>query len=267
MGYFGYVVLGGIDHDLHHHIYTGDENEDVLSRLKKGCPVTFREEVYDEFFSFKHYFKTYRVHVLTAGAWLITGVYNLRNPPEFVGKNPNGPGALYNGWVHKSISGWTYVIASLLKGVTASALSIQSHSLGFARWPMALCGVYDVISLLLAIKYVVQGNIPEHKAWMIRSFGVGAGSIWVRVIGAIWAACDLDFMKSADFYRKMNNVVLTSGFAQGILFSEWWLTKTDSTKKFWASAMLLNAVLTVIGARDVYAQVKRENAAKHGKGA
>lgn len=67
MGYFGYVVLGGIDHDLHKHIYTGDENESVIERLKKGSPVTFREDVYDEFFSFKHYFTTYRVHVLTAG--------------------------------------------------------------------------------------------------------------------------------------------------------------------------------------------------------
>ena len=41
-GYFAYVVLGGIDHDLHKHIYTGDENDSVITRLKKGSPVTFR---------------------------------------------------------------------------------------------------------------------------------------------------------------------------------------------------------------------------------
>ena len=134
------MVLGGVDHDLHHHIYTGDENEDVITRLKKGCPVTFREEVYDEFFSFKHYFELYRVHVLCAGAWLITGVYNLRNPPEFAGKAPGG-GALYEGWAHKRLSGYVYVLASLLKGVTASIISWKSQSLGFARWPMIFCGL------------------------------------------------------------------------------------------------------------------------------
>jgi hypothetical protein len=258
-GYFAYVVLGGIDHDVHHHVYTGDENDPVLTRLRKGCPVTFREDVYDEFFSFKHYFTTYRIHVLTAGAWLLSGVYNLRNVPEYAGKSPDGSGrALYEGWTHRRLSGYTYVLTSAMKGATASALSVRSHSLGFARWPMAACGMYDVVSLLLAVKYVLQGNVPEHKRWMIRNFGVGAGSIWVRVFAAVWAAFDLNFMKDANMYRKMNNVVLCTGFAQGIIFSEWWLARDDARRKLWAFIMAANVALTLLGARDVYAQLRRE---------
>ena len=112
-----------------------------------------------------------------------------------------------------------------------------------------------MVSLLLAVKYVLQGNVLEHKRWMIRNFGVGAGSIWVRVIGAIWAAFDLNFMKSNDMYRAMNNVVLTTGFAQGILFSEWWLA-TEQARGTWSALMGLNAALVLVGARDVYAQMR-----------
>ena len=44
------------------------------------------------------------------------------------------------------------------------------------------------------------------------------GSIWVRVFGAIWAACDLSFMKSVQTFGMMNEIVLVGGFSFGILF-------------------------------------------------
>ena len=47
------------------------------------------------------------------------------------------------------------------------------------RYPMALCGLYDLVSLFYAVKFVLDGNILDHKKWMIRNYGVGAGSIWV----------------------------------------------------------------------------------------
>jgi Predicted membrane protein (DUF2306) len=224
----------------------------------KGKPVTFREKVYDEFFSFKHYFTTYKIHVLTAGAWLLTGVYNLRNPPTFTGKNSAGK-MEFDGWWHKRGSGYVYVITSFLKGITASILSLRSHSLGFARYPMAICGAYDVVSLMIAIQKVVSGDVVGHKKWMIRNFGVGAGSIWVRVFAAIWAAFDLNFMKSADLYRKMNNVVLCTGFAQGILFSEWWVANDQVTRKFFAMMQALNVMMCIVGARRVYRELHEES--------
>lgn len=261
LGYFGYVVLGGISHSLHKHIYTGDENESVLTRLRKGKPVTFREDVYDEFFSFKHYFTTYQIHVLTCGVWLLTGVYNLRNPPEFQGMATFGDEkfAVYNGWVHKRLSGYLYFLSSLAKGITASIISYRSHSLGFARYPMILCGMYDVFTLLMAMKVLlVDKSVPQHKRWMIRNFGVGAGSIWVRVFAAAWAAFDLDFMKNADLYRKMNNVALCCGFLQGNLFSEWWLSDTPERRQLWALIQVVNLLAYVAGARRVYAELKIE---------
>ena len=43
LGYFGYVVLGAISPKLHEHVFTGDEKDSMLTRLKKGCPVTFQK--------------------------------------------------------------------------------------------------------------------------------------------------------------------------------------------------------------------------------
>lgn len=264
--YFGYVVLGGINHDLHHHIYTGDENESVFQRLKKMKPVVFREEVYDEFFSFKDYFTTYQIHVLTAGIWLVTGAYNLRYPPQFALMEGGKP--VFDGWLHARLSGYAYAISSFLKGVTATVISLKSHSLGWARYPMAIYGVYDVISLFFAMDAIRKGRIQEHKEWMIRNFSVGAGSIWVRVFGAIWALFDLDFMKSNDMYRKMNNVILFTGFTQGILFGEFWLAKDDAGRKKYAIAQAVNAILTLVGAYNVYrelAEISRLKAMKSDK--
>ena len=242
---------------LHKHIYTGDEKESVFTRLRKGKPVTFREDVYEEFFSFKHYFTTYRIHVLTAGAWLFSGVYNLRNPPEFSGRNSLGK-VQYEGWWHKRGSGYVYVISSFIKGITASIVSMRSHSLGFARFPMAACGIYDCISLIVAMIKISNGDVPGHKKWMVRNFGVGAGSIWVRLFAAVWAAFDLDFMKSANLYRKMNNVVLCVGFAQGILFSEWWVAETSAARRFFTALQVVNVALCIAGARKVYRELKEE---------
>jgi hypothetical protein len=165
----------------------------------------------------------------------------------------------YDGWWHKRGSGYMYVLTSFLKGITASIISARSHSLGFARYPMVLCGLYDCASLLIAVDKVLKGDVAGHKRWMIRNFGLGAGSIWARVFGAFWALFDLDFMKSADLYRAMNNVVLCAGFAQGILFSEWWIARNVATRKLFAFLQLANVLVYIYGARRVYQQLREQS--------
>jgi hypothetical protein len=139
-GYFAYVVLGGLSHKIHEHVYTRDKNKPMLSEIRKGKFATFGKEVYNTFFfpAFLAYHNTYRIHVLSAGLWMVTGVYNLRNQPKLVidrvaktaGYAVVGPFGPYG---HR-ISGMVYVIAGFLKGITASILAIKSHSLGYSRW-------------------------------------------------------------------------------------------------------------------------------------
>ena len=249
------MVLGGVSRSVHEHVYTGDENDDVLTRLRQGRPVTFAPHVYDQFFTFRHAFKTYRWHVLAAGVWLVTGVYNLRNPPTYAGRDAATGRAVFEGWWHRRGSGGVYLVTSVLKALTATMLSLKSHTLGVARVPMAACGLYDAFSVVRAVKFAVDGNPVQHKRWMIRNFGVGAGSIWVRVFAAAWAACDLSFMGDADLYGEMNEVALVVGFLHGILFSEWWLAEDALVRRKWAAAQLANVAALGLGARVVYARL------------
>jgi len=148
-----------------------------------------------------------------------------------------------------------YGVTSVLKALTATMLSLKSHTLGVARVPMAACGLYDAFSVVRAVKFAVDGNPVQHKRWMIRNFGVGAGSIWVRVFAAAWAACDLSFMGDADLYGEMNEVALVVGFLHGILFSEWWLAEDALVRRKWAAAQLANVAALGLGARVVYARL------------
>ena len=256
-GYFGYVALGGVSARLHKHIYTGDANESVLTRLKKGKPVIFSEETYEEFFTFKEYRTTFVVHVLTAAAWLLTGVYNLRNQPEFAGIDKATKTRMFDGWLHARLSGYIYVVSSFLKGVTAIQMSLNSHSLGSAKWLMSLYGVWDIISLAMAMYYIKKGDVASHKVWMIRNFGMGSGSIWCRVIGAAWGLFDLSFMGNPDLYREMNTVVLSCGFTQGWMFTEWWLAdKGSSKRKSMEYLQLANVLMVGVGARQVYKNLR-----------
>uniref|UniRef100_A0A7S2SK06 Uncharacterized protein n=1 Tax=Mucochytrium quahogii TaxID=96639 RepID=A0A7S2SK06_9STRA len=264
--YFGYVVLGGVSWKVHKHVYTGDENKSIVENIKKGQIATFRKRVYAEFFfpSFLRYHITYRFHVLMAGVWLITGVYNLRNQPKFIGVN-DGKKLFENRRLHAGLSGYMYAISSILKGATASMMSWYSHSLGFARWPMITYGIYDVVSLLLAIKFILQGNIPDHKRWMVRNFAMGSGSIWVRVMGAIWAAYDLEFMKDNEFYRKMNNVILCGGFTMGPLFGEFWLAKTRQRRDAALAAMVGLSVAVLVAGKAIYEEKKDYDANQYSR--
>ena len=100
----------------------------------------------------------------------------------------------YGAGLHR-LSGYLYLLTGFTKGLTASLLSIRSHSLGASRPFMIGYGLWDCFSLLVAVREVLAGRIASHRRWMVRNFAIGAGSIWVRVFGLCWAACDLSFME------------------------------------------------------------------------
>lgn len=261
--YFLYVVLGPVSPKLHKHVYTGCPAVGVVGRLKRGQLATISEEVYSKFFFpafFKHY-TTYRVHVWGAALWLLTGMFNLQNPP--IGRS-NGFRTLHR------LVGWIYVVAGLMKGVTVPPIAMHSPSLGIARKPCALIGVWDVISLLRAVwLVVVRRDIAAHQQWMSRNFAVGLGSIWVRGFSAVWAACELatnggdvgklSMLRSPAAFKRMNNIVILGGFAFSITRGEWLLSPQGSRiRRFWGSSAIAACMITATFALQANAKTKRE---------
>lgn len=147
------VTLGGVSPALHEHIYTGNASAPVLSRVLAGQFVTFSKEVYRTYFfpAFLNYHLTYQLHVLGAGVWLVTGVWNLRKQPGPRAKDESQtsvqPAAPR--W-HRAV-GYVYVLTSAAKGATALTLTAYSHSLGFSRLPLAGFALWDLCSLAVAL--------------------------------------------------------------------------------------------------------------------
>jgi len=267
-GYFGYVVLGPLNWKLHRYMYTGKpfkSLQDAIDNLKKGQVATFGKKVYKEFFfpSFHRYRKIYEFHTLCAGCWLLTGVFNLRNQPQFVGRQSTA------GWYHRRLSGYVYAATSFVTGITASLMSLKSDSLGIARYNMAGYGLWMAYTLVVAMKHILSGDIVLHKRWMIRNFSSGAGSIFVRLFAAVWAMFDLSFMSDVDTYRRMNNIVLVAGFTQGIVFGEYWLATSINKRRGWLSVQIGIVVATVMAAKNMYRELSKEkkmNKVKEKKG-
>eukprot|EP01062_Namystynia_karyoxenos_P028270 TRINITY_DN21440_c0_g1_i1.p1 TRINITY_DN21440_c0_g1~~TRINITY_DN21440_c0_g1_i1.p1 ORF type:complete len:364 (+),score=149.10 TRINITY_DN21440_c0_g1_i1:76-1092(+) len=264
-GYFVYVTLGALSPRLHEHAFTGDADKPVLQRLREGCPVMIPKETYKQFYfpAFFKYWTTFRVHTLGAGLWLLTGYYNLRNTPK-LGRLAGGKLGYVGSALHRS-SGLLYVLSGFAKGITVPLMSAYSDSLQAAvRWPLALLGVWDVVTLGVAVYQItVKRNVKEHRRWMIRNFCIGAGSIWVRVFGAAWAACDLSFMKDPKFFGQMNGLVLMGGFYYGTLFGEWWVAATPARKRALELAMhAVCAIVAVLG-RRLYTKRAAEKRAAH----
>ena len=254
LGYLGYVVLGPLDWRTHKWLYTGDPRASVWENLRRGQIATFGKEVYAQFFfpSFHRYRKLYESHTLCAGTWLVTGVFNLRNQP--LGRQQ---GASVR-WLHTRLSGYVYALSSVVTGLTASVMSLKSHSLGVAKYPLAGYGMWMAWTLVVAMRCIWRGDITGHKVWMVRNFASGAGSIWVRFFAAFWAAADLSFMEDVDTYRRMNNIVLLAGFSQGIVFGEWWLARTARSRAAWVVAQVGIVVSMLCAAKRMYRELALE---------
>merc|ERR1712023_460027 len=100
---------------------------------------------------------------------------------------------------------------------------------------------------------------------MIRNFSVGAGSIWVRVFGAVWALFDLDFMKDPVMFGKMNGLVLTGGFYFGTLFGEWWVSPEGAKKKLLERLMFALCISIAVAGKRMYIIRNKEKEDAHSK--
>jgi hypothetical protein len=231
----------------------------ILGEIKKGHVVTIPKQTYKVFYfpAYLRYWNTYRIHTLGAGIWLLTGFYNLRNQPQ-LGRLANGKLGYPRSTLHRA-SGYLYLISGFLKAITVPLMAYNSHSLAsWIRVPLGALGIWDTLSLGVAAYHIaVERNIPMHRRWMIRNFSAGAGSIWVRVFGAVWAACDLQFMRVPEHFGQMNGYALLGGFYYGVLYGEWWLAKDPKSRRGIEKIMALLCLWVILMGKRMYRQIER----------
>ncbi|WP_149589997.1 DUF2306 domain-containing protein [Tabrizicola flagellatus] len=105
-------------------------------------------------------------HVLTAVAFGVTG------PLQFVRALRHRFGALHR------LAGRIFVIAGAVLGLSGLALLAQ---VAHVRTPLAegargLFGLALLAALACAMAAIRDGDIPRHRAWIVRAYAIGMGS-------------------------------------------------------------------------------------------
>ncbi|MFN3282370.1 MAG: DUF2306 domain-containing protein, partial [Tabrizicola sp.] len=105
-------------------------------------------------------------HVLTAVAFGVTG------PLQFVRALRHRFGALHR------LAGRIFVISGAVLGLSGLALLAQ---VAHVRTPLAegargLFGLALLAALACAMAAIRDGDIPRHRAWIIRAYAIGMGS-------------------------------------------------------------------------------------------
>ena len=225
---FAYAIANALSSN----IYFEEEPNTMWELLQKGMYARF---FFPAYISFRH---TYRTHVISSGVSMLSGMWSLRYAPT---ENANA--------IHQ-LNGLIYVISSFLRCITILPLIAYSDSLNsHTIYPLFLVAAWDYLSLTFSVLSVAAGEIELYKRWMIRNFNVGAGSIWVRVLAAVWTFLDLRYMKVVDLHQRMNNTLVLVGFLQGILFGEYVLSASGSFEKqasMIGMIVLLGCLLTTI---------------------
>lgn len=105
-------------------------------------------------------------HVLTAAAFGVTG------PLQFVRALRHRFGALHR------LTGRIFVLSGAIMGLSGLALLAQ---VVHVRTPLAegargLFGLALLAALVFAMAAIRDGDIPRHRAWIIRAYAIGMGS-------------------------------------------------------------------------------------------
>ena len=89
--------------------------------------------------------------------------------------------------------GRSYLIAVIVSSSAGFALALDSHGglvahFGFAM--MAICWLFTTVN---AYRHVRAGNIPTHRAWMLRSYALTLAAVTLRIYLPLFAVAGYDF--------------------------------------------------------------------------
>jgi uncharacterized membrane protein len=105
-------------------------------------------------------------------------LFSLLGPLQFVRALRDRFGALHR------LSGRIFLVSGLAMAMSSLSLLWQLDSLStqFLVVARAIFSVALIVSLIVAVRAARAGKIPEHRAWMIRSYAIGVGGTSVAVV-------------------------------------------------------------------------------------
>jgi len=128
--------------------------------------------------------------------------------------------------VHRRM-GRVLLTCGLVSAVFALLFGIL-HAWGGATESIATVafGTWFLTCLVLAFQAIRNGNVPQHRRWMIRAFAVAIGIGTIRLWIGIFTAAGFAGDTTPD--PTMFGVAFWLGFSMHVAFGEWWLRHTPA---------------------------------------
>lgn len=148
------------------------------------------------------------LHFLAGGVALIVGVFGFRR--DLLARHTA---------LHHRL-GFLYLLAVFLSGGSALALAAFSHGgmtthLGFGALAVVWMG-----ASLLGLLRIKAGDVPGHRAWMVRSYAVCCAAITLRVELPL-------LVPLTGSFTPAYQIVSWLCWVPNLLFAEWYLARTD----------------------------------------
>lgn len=126
-------------------------------------------------------------------------------------------------------SGRVFVVASLVIGVSALALSWSTSIGGFNETAATtLFGVFFLIAIVKAFLHIRRRRIALHREWMIRAFSIGLAVATIRPIVGVFFGLYMSrhFLSPHEFF----GIAFWIGFTLHLIAAEVWINHTRPTQ-------------------------------------
>lgn len=121
----------------------------------------------------------YLDHLFVASAHMVPGiVFLLVGPLQFSASLRRR----YPRWHRRA--GWVFVGSGLALGLTGVWMNRNFPPIGGVMKFMStqLFGITMLVAIVLAMIFIIRGNVRRHRVWMIRAFGIGLAPATQRLL-------------------------------------------------------------------------------------
>lgn len=91
------------------------------------------------------------------------------------------PGFRSKHWTFHRRQGWVYCSGVLLGSLASFVLAPHAQTGRIASAGFLSLGIVWMGCTTLAVRFVIRGNYPQHRRWMIRSYALTAAAITLRM--------------------------------------------------------------------------------------
>lgn len=124
-------------------------------------------------------------------------------------------------------SGRLFIISAYIVGLSAVTMPFVMEPIGGVNEGAGsvLFGIYFLVSLTLAWRYILKRQITLHREWMIRAFAIGLAVGTIRpIIGSFFAFSGLQ-------PREFFGIAFWIGFTLHLIAAEVWINCTREYRK------------------------------------